>query len=214
MTGTYKIAYLRLIHHGDWTEKTSKFEGLSFGVIGNLCNIDGMNYEFMYCQGNSDAYSKFKWENRTIIFTEIVAKKGKNYRELILTGKYENSIREIFQTMQVIVLNVSIKKGEEMYTLMIRDKDKDTIEEKLQKISSLIEFSMSPRGSIYRSGQTVTQLQRNIMMYAINNGYFDTPREIDLSDLAKAFGMNKTSTNYNLKKALRETLKGNASMFY
>lgn len=207
MLGTYKIANLRLIHNGDWTEKTADCDGLTFGVLGNALNVDGMNYEYMFSKGNSELYSKFKWMNKSDIITEIVGKKGREYREFVLVGKYINSIRQIFHELSVIVLDVNIRDGVEIYTLMTREEDRSEIVEKLDKLCTILEFDVRPRGSIYRNSKSLSNIQQSIMFYAIRNGFFETPRKINLSDLAQAFGMNKTSTNYNLKKAIRETLK-------
>lgn len=207
MLGTYKIATLRLIHNGDWTEKTAECDGLTFGVLGNALNVDGMNYEYMYSKGDNETYSKFKWMNKSNITTEIVGKKGREYREFVLVGKYINSIRQIFHEMSVIVLDVNIRNGVEIYTLMIREEDRSEIMEKLDKLCTILEFDVRPRGSVYSASNSISNIQRSIMFYAIRNGFFETPRKIDLSDLAEAFGMNKTSTNYNLKKAIRETLR-------
>lgn len=207
MLGTYKIANLRLIHNGDWTEKTAECDGLTFGVLGNALNVDGMNYEYMFSKGNSELYSKFKWMNKSDIITEIVGKKGREYREFVLVGKYINSIRQIFHELSVIVLDVNIRDGVEIYTLMTREEDRSEIVEKLDKLCTILEFDVRPRGSIYRNSKSLSNIQQSIMFYAIRNGFFETPRKINLSDLAQAFGMNKTSTNYNLKKAIRETLK-------
>ena len=94
------------------------------------------------------------------------------------------------------------------YTMLLRNEDKGSLIDELSQVAKVLEFNIEPKNDIYRPSESLSIRQLNIMKYALDNGYFDTPRNIDLARLSTIFGMTKTSTSYNLKKAVKETLKG------
>ena len=207
MISKYRIGIVRLIHYGDWTEKTSDFRDLRFGIIGRSNIIGNKVHEYMYCQGDAQSYSKFVHDSRSDLAIEEVAKKGTKYRELILTRGYDKSILEIFKEYNVMTLNTKINRGKEEYTIIMRNEDKENLIDELSQVAKLLEFNLEPKNDVYKPSESLSTRQLNIMKYALDNGYFDTPRNIDLGRLSTIFGMTKTSTSYNLKKAVKETLK-------
>lgn len=208
MISKYRIGTIRLIHYADWTEKTSDFRDLRFGIIGRSNVVGDKVHEYMYCQGDAQSYSKFVHDSRSDVMIEEVAKKGTKYRELILTRSYDKSILEIFKEYNVMALNTRIYRGKEEYNIMLRNEDKGSLIDELSQVAKVLEFNIEPKNDIYRPSESLSIRQLNIMKYALDNGYFDTPRNIDLGRLSTIFGMTKTSTSYNLKKAVKETLKG------
>lgn len=203
----YRIGTVRLIHYGDWTEQTSDFRDLRFGIIGRSNTIGNKVYEYMYCQGDDQSYTKFERDSRSDLRIEVVAKKGTKYRELVLTRGYDKSILEIFKQYNVMALNTKINRGKEEYTIIMKNEDKGSLIDELSQVAKILEFNVEPKNDVYRPSESLSTRQLNIMKYALNNGYFDTPRNIDLGRLSTIFGMTKTSTSYNLKKAVKETLK-------
>jgi predicted DNA binding protein len=52
----------------------------------------------------------------------------------------------------------------------------------------------------------LTATERETLEAAIERGYFESPREDTLGDLAEAFGVSKTAVSQNLRRAERKTL--------
>jgi predicted DNA binding protein len=208
LVSKYRIAMVRLIHYGDWTEKTTDFRDLRFGIIGRSNVIGNKVNEYMYCQGDPQSYSKFVHDSRSSIVIEEVAKKGAKYRELILTRGYDKSILEIFREYNIMTLNTKINRGKEEYTIIMRNEDKENLIDELSVVAKILEFNVESRSGVYRPSESLSIRQISILKFALENGYFDTPRNIDLGKLSTIFGMTKTSASYNLKKAVKETLMG------
>lgn len=58
--------------------------------------------------------------------------------------------------------------------------------------------------SFLDSCRALTETERRTLVVAVEHGYFETPRQASLEDLAAEFGISKTAVSMNLRRAERK----------
>jgi len=64
----------------------------------------------------------------------------------------------------------------------------------------------NPLGSPEGIESNLTETQRDTLLTALQAGYFDVPRRINLQDLAEQFGISDTALSQRLRRGLTELL--------
>lgn len=59
---------------------------------------------------------------------------------------------------------------------------------------------------VFETFETLTDVEYEVLVTAAERGYFDEPRQADLSDLAEQFDVSKTAVSQNLRRAQRKLL--------
>jgi predicted DNA binding protein len=88
---------------------------------------------------------------------------------------------------------------ENEYTVMSRERvAHDELTDLLRNAGAVSTLIEACRG--------LTATERETLEAAVERGYFESPREDTLGDLAEAFGVSKTAVSQNLRRAERKTL--------
>lgn len=88
------------------------------------------------------------------------------------------------------------------------DDDNDVVVESRTDLSITELFDVienaGPAHEFLDSCRRLTETERNTLVTAAEAGYFETPREISLDDLAAEFDVSKTAASMNLRRAERK----------
>lgn len=131
------------------------------------------------------------------------------YGRYVLSMKvpYETSILSKFYRNNVIVLSAHVTDGLEIYEITCTRSSSEKLQETLTRDSTveLIEmneyYSKDPFTMMLTReiGQMLTEKERFIVKLGVTNGFFESPRKVDLSFLAKASNLSKKRVSVILK---------------
>ncbi|MDG7002109.1 MAG: helix-turn-helix domain-containing protein [Nitrososphaerota archaeon] len=201
-------------HHGDWTTFTERFPELAiWGKFYAPNPTSGVGTELMIAECGVEIFEEFQRKikrsgtNVKLLFN---SKQRGRFREILIQGPYEPSIKRRIMNSNGFVTNYSVKGGFEQYTVCFFQKDcSEDLLQDIEKISEVKSFSSTKLSNkemfcSFRSG--VFGFDEEVLKFALKNGFFDSPRRIDLDDLSLKFGASKSTINYHLKKGLTEVL--------
>ena len=81
------------------------------------------------------------------------------------------------------------------------------------RTESISEAKLSPDDTIEIDVDILTDQQLRTMELAIKRGYYDRPRETDLTDLADELDISKSAVSQRLRTAERKLIKGALSQY-
>lgn len=119
-----------------------------------------------------------------------------------------------------IVWPVVYRNGEEHYTLLAPSRERlDALLERLARHGDLaVERLGVPEGTFAATPaplaeltSNLTERQLSVLLRAIEDGYYDSPRRTSAEALAAAHGVTRTTLEEHLRKAERRVLEGFAS---
>ncbi len=93
----YRIEVVKLKHYRDWAEQILDFSSLIFRIIIYSNTIDNEAYKYMYCQDESQSYTRREHKNKSDSILDAIAKNGRDYREIIISRDYDKSILKILR---------------------------------------------------------------------------------------------------------------------
>lgn len=134
--------------------------------------------------------------------------KGKATQELLVEYPDTNSIYEPFLEHGFLPdEQIRIRGGTEYWTVVARG-DRDTLKRRLDEIRSTMDADIEVRSIATHGGadevpslSTLSHRQREALRLAIQQGYYEWPRESSATELAAKFGVNKATFLEHLRKA-------------
>lgn len=103
------------------------------------------------------------------------------------------------ETQQQIVITFSISNpdlAENVIRILAHMEDSVELKQITEDLSTVVGIDMC----------VLTPLQRETLVFAIENGYYDEPRETDLEELSDALGVSKSAVSQRLRTAERKLI--------
>jgi len=208
-------ASLSLIHRGDWTTVTEGFEGVKI-----YCDFfapnprEDYNIEVMSIIGRKDEDVKALirrirgFRGVKVVSVERVSW-GKYY--VVLMGGYRSSIRSILLESGAVISQLDVAGGIERFEILMPMGDLNAVRELRDRVAStadLIHFEARDRAmpAPPRPLETLTEIEKKILVYSYSTGFFNIPKRARLEDIARAFGITKATANYHLRNSIKKIL--------
>ncbi|WP_075056530.1 helix-turn-helix domain-containing protein [Thermogymnomonas acidicola] len=202
------IESLRLVlrHEGDWTQGTESFPDLSIHSLGYVLNMNGKNVEYMQFsdrKGNLKDIAK-SCKGGDVRIQVVRKTSGGGAGEMILVGDYRESLRRVMNELGVIALGLTVRSGVEIY-LAAFDSTSVSRREVIDALTDFCDIVEISR-VVERRPLCLTEDEERVLKIAINNGFFDTPRKITLTEISQITRASKSTVNYRLKSAIRKVI--------
>jgi hypothetical protein len=143
-----------------------------------------------------------------IEFIEILTE-DKIKREYICFVKHRwpKELHDFF-TDSELIMNAPIVSDNNMLTVsfIIDDSKMDKLQAEFQRLGThckVLSISTKVPPNLDNVFMLLTERQREIIFYAVENGYYEIPRKINTDDLAKKFGMTQSALSEHLRKIER-----------
>ena len=201
--------YIEVYHHGDWTEKTENSEIKIYGINHLIDPINKYNVEVLLFYGKNQGkfLKNIKYHRNILDIIEYNEIKRNIYR-VVLKGKYEGSIRKSLFESKAITLSTIIEDGIEKYNLLfLSNSDMEKLRKFLEDKPNVtvLKFKLVDL-NVMNTLQLLTPLEYEIIVRALNKGFFENPRKISLEELSEDFGISKATLNFHIRKALKKIL--------
>lgn len=140
-----------------------------------------------------------------IDYIEVIAE-DKNKKEYICIIKHQwfDEMRQLFSNLNILIEPPLIMEDNQLITTMISD---------IETIDQLIDDQAKRYGNDFKIlnistivpdanhlSLLLTERQKEIMYYAVENGYFELPRNIRSIDLAENFGISQSAITEHIRK--------------
>ena len=204
---------ITVYHYRDWTILSENFPNVY--LVSDFYFSDRFsdtNLEFLTLKGKLEDISKFL----SIIMPSKASMEfdfsGKTVGKsnLFLRGNYRNSVRKLISDYGGITKKLVINKGLEKYVLFFIEDD--SAEKFIETLSSMALIKHYTKEYIPMKETfdlffpKVTQTEIDILSFCLKNGFFDTPRKIDMKGLMNNFKVSKSTINYHLRKSIKNIL--------
>lgn len=201
--------YIEVYHHGDWTEKTENSEMKIYSINHLIDPINKYNVEVLLFYGKNQGkfLKNIKYHRNILDIIEYNEIKRNIYR-VVLKGKYEDSIRKSLFESKAITLSTIIEDGIEKYNLLfLSNSDMEKLRKFLEDNPNVtvLKFKLVDL-NVMNSLQLLTPLECEIMVRALNKGFFENPRKISLEELSEDFAISKATLNFHIRNALKKIL--------
>ncbi|WP_069806656.1 helix-turn-helix domain-containing protein [Vulcanisaeta thermophila] len=219
MKGNVVRLYVRLHHYNDWTEATADYPSIETNMIYYYPFFD-KGYSIEGIVVRSMKHDELKTFLRrlphlgNIVDVVHINKINNHLYEVLFLGDIRGMVKYAILNEGGIVVSSKVKEGTKDFTVYLINDNKERISslyEKLNNYGKLLDFTVNkiPRSiPLFNHGTTphLTNIERRILVYAYLNGYFDSPRNVNLSDIAMKFGVSKSTANAHLRKAVKKIL--------
>ncbi len=140
-----------------------------------------------------------------IDYIEVIAE-DKNKKEYVCIIKHQwvDEMKQLFSNLNILIEPPLIKEGNQLITSMIADVDTidQLIEDQVNRYGN--DFKILNISTIVPDAKhlslLLTERQKEIIYYAVENGYFEIPRKINSSDLAEHFGISQSAITEHIRK--------------
>lgn len=209
-------------HYGDWSIITKNFEGINiYAKYFYPYKERGYSLEVIKVESNKNNEAKdfIKMFNKlnNILKVLDINKIDNSHYEIIFLGKYDEMLKYIFlENNNAILKNSIVKNGLKTFNLYFILTNKSQLNEVydiLKDKGKLIDFNVE-RIDNYRQSSifdndyvNLTPTERLIIEFAYEKGFFDTPRQIGLDEIARKFELSKTTVNFHIRSAIKKILR-------
>ena len=212
MKGSLKVD-LSIYHKKDWTVVSEGIQDFfirsDFYVSNKLSNF---NIEVLSMIGEAYRINNFVSKMRSY---KPAGGSGFNWEiissdRLYLKGSYKNSIRRLVYDYGGLIKRLFIANGIEKYTIFfVGERNLEDFYESLANVA-LIKHMSEEVLSLKETNEllfpNLTPDELNILSYSLRNGFFDSPRKLDMSGLKDNFNKSKSTLNYHLRKGIKKIL--------
>ena len=97
----------------------------------------------------------------------------------------------------------------ETLSALDRHNDFDVVRDEAVELDDYYDLISHARAakSLLDGCRDLSDVERRTLAAAVEGGYFERPKEVDLADLAEEFGISKTAVSKNLRRAERKVLR-------
>jgi predicted DNA binding protein len=212
MKGSLKVD-LSIYHKKDWTVVSEGIQDFfirsDFYVSNKLSNF---NIEVLSMIGGEHRINNFVSRMRSY---KPAGSSGFNWEvissdRLYLKGSYKNSIRRLVYDYGGLIKRLFIANGIEKYTIFfVGERNLENFYESLSNVALIKNISeevLSLKETNELLFPNLTPDELNILSYSLRNGFFDSPRKLDMTGLKDNFNKSKSTLNYHLRKGIKKIL--------
>jgi len=130
---------------------------------------------------------------------------------VVFMGGYRSSIRSILLESGAVISQLDVAGGIERFENLMPMGDLNAVRELRDRVAStadLIHFEARDRAmpAPPRPLETLTEIEKKILVYSYSTGFFNIPKRARLEDIARAFGITKAIANYHLRNSIKKIL--------
>lgn len=131
-----------------------------------------------------------------------------NLYQITFTGNFEDSVRKIFFENKILTHSFIVEDGVEKFgIIVVNDETLKILRDTLLNSPRISILKINKQFiNISDSLQILTPIEAEIISKAYKKGFFDNPRKISLTELAKEFGITKTTLNFHIRNALKKII--------
>jgi predicted DNA binding protein len=223
---TFKIA-----HKGCWTESIhNRFPDISATIIHSywlhgtsITMIEVMNVD------PNEVNDVVRWlrDHEVMTVAQLVSYDDKQHKAFIsLAGDYKN---ETVPVLNVLLRNrcfptipATVSNGYEHWSVIVSDHEQlSSAHDDLENIGSVrVDALTSPNldqlitglSEVKQAVQNLTPRQHEVLLRAIENGYYDSPRDCNIEELAAMDTANTSTVGEHLRRSEAKILKAIAPL--
>jgi DNA-binding CsgD family transcriptional regulator len=143
-----------------------------------------------------------------IEFIEILTEdKAKNEYICFVKHRWPKELQDFFSDPEIIMNAPITTEGNSLLISFTVDSRKaNKVWEELQRFGSnfkIVSVTTLRSSHFGNPALSLTERQREIAFYAVEEGYYDIPRKINTNDLAKRFGISQSALSEHLRRIER-----------
>jgi predicted DNA binding protein len=212
MKGSLKVD-LSIYHKKDWTVMSEGIQDFAIRSDFYISNkLSNFNIEVLSMIGGTNRVESFigkmksyKPASNSSFTWELISSD-----RLYLKGSYKNSIRRLVYDNGGLIKRLFIVDGIEKYTIFfVGERNLENFYQSLSNVALIKHISeevLSMKETNELLFPNLTADEINILSYSLRNGFFDSPRKLDMTGLKDNFNKSKSTLNYHLRKGIKKIL--------
>ena len=225
---SWKLVNASLIHDNCWSEFTSYHEYEIVGDVGLTMHPDNKTSDasVFVKSSNENEFSELRQALRTsrsiVRVNKVLKIKNSKHNHLNyvnFTGIYGNTIATILYEARSPFFKYYFKNGIEYWSFLVRSNEHFAeIIEKIKQLSTIKHIGKEKIGidntGPFLSDQFIqflhsylTQTQLNVVFTAYRNGYYDSPHQVTISELAERMKISPSTLNQHLRSSEKKIME-------
>ena len=135
----------------------------------------------------------------------LVTFKPMNMHDIIIRNYHECQLAKVLFGSGAIVLSAQVKKDEIFWTLACTWEEFRNVVESLD--NSNINYELVWKSAFFEDNKKLSFRELEILKYALEYGYFDSPKKIKLRELAEMLDVSEATASNLIRKALRKVVE-------
>jgi len=198
----YKAKF-QIKHKGCWTPPLSeRYPEVSFLVPNSTRLADGSVGDMFYFSGPSeyfDAIIDFLSEFHSIKKVEVMERAEDYMIVNVVTSSNKTISKKIYDCNCFIIAPIEFDGPNEIWT--IGSAKREHIQKLYKQLATVGETNLILLKEVDFGMSELTKQQKNVLENAISKGYYEWPRKITATKLAKKLNLSKTTFLEHLRKA-------------
>ncbi|AOL16541.1 hypothetical protein BFU36_07335 [Sulfolobus sp. A20] len=206
-----------LEHYGDWSLLTRSFDVIVTSRYFYPYKEKGYSLEVIRVEGKKDEIRDFiKKLNKSSNIKKVIniIKINNIQYDIIFLGDYEEMVKYVFLERNGILRKSVVKDGLKIFDVYFIRYNKTQVEniyDILRDKGRILRFNINKNDKnklkTLSENDYLTPNEKLLLEFAYKNGFFDTPRKIDLDHIAKNFKLSKTTANFHIRNGIKKILK-------
>ncbi|BFH73798.1 helix-turn-helix domain-containing protein [Sulfurisphaera javensis] len=117
---------------------------------------------------------------------------------------YKGSVAGVLYDKEVLILGNKITENAEMWSFVTHNKNIHEIVEELKTLGKIEEVKVQDFNPLLNPG--LTDMERKVLLLALNKGYLDYPRRVSADDIARLLNISKVTFLYHLRNAQKKII--------
>ncbi|ABW01709.1 helix-turn-helix domain-containing protein [Caldivirga maquilingensis] len=213
--------HVSLIHRGDWSELSRNYPGLSVvGLSSYVVKPSELTLEVVAVHAlDSSLIRDFTHALMgglgNVVKVLYVNNVSRRYREVVLLSEYDGVLKYVLINNGCLTVQSRVHNGVKEFTAYFTDKS--NAESSCRALTrrgdvdlmncSLVRVKGESFSNGLSLGTMLTHRELQVLRRAYEAGFFDDTRGIGLSELAREFGLSKSTVSHHIRSAVRKIIK-------
>lgn len=141
-----------------------------------------------------------KWKG-VLKINKVISSQNKTFVDFL--NAYKGSIAGILYDYEVLILDNKISDGKEKWTFVA---PRLSVSEILNEIKNVSKINQVRSEEYKPSTLSLTDMEKKVLLLALNSGYLDYPKRAKTKDLASLLGISKVTFLYHLRTVVKKIL--------
>ncbi|MGC8570390.1 MAG: helix-turn-helix domain-containing protein [Caldivirga sp.] len=202
-----------LHHYGDWTELTEKYPITVYNpyfipLQGANINLEVFRINRRLSEVTKSFIDELKGKYGRIIKVVNIIPSAK-FTDLIIYADYGFSVKSVFVDNRAFVVSSKYSDGLEHFTVMLTNNGMANealrdISSRLKEKANVLLFTYKRINEVHANNSELTPIEHEVLVKAVERGYFDYPRKVNLADLARELNLSKATVDFHLRRAVKK----------
>ena len=209
-------------YEGDWTKELSRYDVSGEFLASTFRNRQYIGIVTIETKEFENVIETIE-NHHTVVSVEIIEEHETKQRGKLATLFIEGKLSE-FSPLQTLMYEgflpigpTALRNGQECFDLLVKDRNElsnavELLREfgsvNVVKISEGFQRRVTPSSAEWQELlSSIPPRQRQLLNKALEQGYFEIPRQVTLEELADEMGVNKTTASNHLRKVEQKLME-------